>query len=80
MWGGRGASREAFKIPLWRDKHRSHLRTGISARAWHLSPIPVTAHDSLVSHLCHSWEPEASLWDPGGGCVCAHLPWALATG
>lgn len=27
----REKQREAFKIPLWRDKHRSHFRTGISA-------------------------------------------------
>lgn len=27
----REEQREAFKIPLWRDKHRSHFRTGISA-------------------------------------------------
>lgn len=31
-WGKeREEQREAFKIPLWRDKHRSHFRTGISA-------------------------------------------------
>lgn len=27
----RASEGEAFKIPLWRDKHRSHFRTGISA-------------------------------------------------
>lgn len=27
----RASEGEAFKIPLWRDKQRSHFRTGISA-------------------------------------------------
>lgn len=59
-WGGGGGGEEerasegeAFKIPLWRDKHRSHFKQVFQLSAWRLSPIPVTGTDSFLIHLCH---------------------------